>query len=96
MKPAGWRGWFAAPKVAGSTEAQVGGFSWCRKSTAAMSYDYMASKRSLECLFDLKALAKIKFLSTTSHRQSSGASLWGGNWASKFLAVTGIAYMVPR
>ncbi|GFV51073.1 hypothetical protein TNCV_4743501 [Trichonephila clavipes] len=33
---------------------------------------------------------------TGSHRQSSGASLWGGNCASKLLAVIGIAYMVLR
>ncbi|GFX50859.1 uncharacterized protein TNCV_2732131 [Trichonephila clavipes] len=33
--------------VAGSTPAQVSGFSRCRKSTAAMSYDYAACKKSL-------------------------------------------------
>ncbi|GFW72240.1 hypothetical protein TNCV_702771 [Trichonephila clavipes] len=33
------------------------------------------------------ALVKTLILSTVSHRQSSGASLWGGNWASKLPAV---------
>ncbi|GFX99072.1 hypothetical protein TNCV_2492541 [Trichonephila clavipes] len=31
--------------------AQISGFSRCRKSTPAMSYDYTACKRCLECLF---------------------------------------------
>ncbi|GFW40701.1 hypothetical protein TNCV_4527901 [Trichonephila clavipes] len=44
------------PKVAGSTPAQVDGFSRCRKSTAAMSYDYTARKRYLG-----GTLGKIKF-----------------------------------
>ncbi|GFW74035.1 hypothetical protein TNCV_545591 [Trichonephila clavipes] len=33
-----------------------------RKSTVAMSYDYTACERSLECLFSLSALVKIKIL----------------------------------
>ncbi|GFU75540.1 carcinine transporter [Trichonephila clavipes] len=39
-----------------------------------MLYDYAACKRSLECLFGLGALGKIKFV---EHTRSS-ASLWGG------------------
>ncbi|GFS77137.1 HTH_Tnp_Tc3_2 domain-containing protein [Trichonephila clavipes] len=54
------------------------------------SPDYVACKRSLECLFGLDALRKIKILSKVSHRQSSGAFLWGENWASKLFAVIGI------
>ncbi|GFU16809.1 hypothetical protein TNCV_923121 [Trichonephila clavipes] len=53
--------WPSAPKVAGSTPALVGGFSWYRKSTAAMSYDHTTCKRSQECLFGLGALGKINF-----------------------------------
>ncbi|GFT74025.1 hypothetical protein TNCV_3707611 [Trichonephila clavipes] len=52
-----------------------------------MSYDYTACKRSLECLFGLGALGKIK----SQYRfASSGACLWRGNWALKLFAVTGI------
>ncbi|GFV22077.1 hypothetical protein TNCV_4527621 [Trichonephila clavipes] len=40
----------------------------------------MACKKSLECPFGLGTLDRIKFLSTISHRQSSGTSLWGGNY----------------
>ncbi|GFW17571.1 transposable element Tcb1 transposase [Trichonephila clavipes] len=58
-----------------------------------MSYDYTACKRSLECLFGLSALGKIKNPIADSHRQSLGASLWEGNCASKLLAVIGITYM---
>ncbi|GFS74443.1 hypothetical protein TNCV_784801 [Trichonephila clavipes] len=56
-----------------------------------MSYDYTACKSSLECLFDLGALGKMKLLSLVSHRQSSVASLMGGNWTSKVLTAIGIA-----
>ncbi|GFY25580.1 hypothetical protein TNCV_2487001 [Trichonephila clavipes] len=55
--------------------AQVDGFSLCRKSAASMSYDYADCKRSLQYLFGLGALAKIKFLSKISHRQSLRTSL---------------------
>ncbi|GFV09554.1 hypothetical protein TNCV_3159511 [Trichonephila clavipes] len=51
-----------------------------------MWYNYAACKKSLEFKFGLVALGKIEFLSSVSHRQSSGASLWGGNWTSKLLA----------
>ncbi|GFV65754.1 hypothetical protein TNCV_4153901 [Trichonephila clavipes] len=61
----GWVAWLvcrwpSAPKVAGSTPAEVGGFSRCKKSTGAMLYDYTVCERSLECLFGLDALGKIK------------------------------------
>ncbi|GFW15016.1 hypothetical protein TNCV_983081 [Trichonephila clavipes] len=36
-------------------------------------------------IMDSNAISKIKFLCTIPHRQSSGASLWGGNWVSKLL-----------
>ncbi|GFU64609.1 heat shock 70kDa protein 8 [Trichonephila clavipes] len=45
--------------LAGSTLAQVDGFSWCKKSTAFMSYNYASCKRSLEYLFGLVAIGKI-------------------------------------
>ncbi|GFW11294.1 hypothetical protein TNCV_3808141 [Trichonephila clavipes] len=67
-----------------------------RKSTAFMSYDYVACKKSLECPFGLDAIGKINYLSTISHRQSSSASLWAGNRASKLLPAIGTAYMVPH
>ncbi|GFW23721.1 hypothetical protein TNCV_2032641 [Trichonephila clavipes] len=41
-----------------------------------MSYDYAGCKRSPEGLFGFGALGKIEFLSSVSHHQSSGASLW--------------------
>ncbi|GFX14325.1 hypothetical protein TNCV_1768191 [Trichonephila clavipes] len=50
-----------------------------------MSYDYAAWKRFFEHLFDLNALDKIEFLSSVSHHQSSGVSLWGEKGASKLL-----------
>ncbi|GFS89092.1 integrase catalytic domain-containing protein [Trichonephila clavipes] len=59
-----------------------------------MPYYNAACKKSIEYPFGLGALDKIKFLSTTSPRQSSGAFLWGGTWASKLLAAIGIVYMV--
>ncbi|GFW53817.1 hypothetical protein TNCV_3939111 [Trichonephila clavipes] len=52
-----------------------------------MSHDYVEYKRSLEDLFGLGVLGKIKFLSTVSHRKSSGFSLWEGNWMSKLPVV---------
>ncbi|GFV11763.1 hypothetical protein TNCV_977521 [Trichonephila clavipes] len=52
--------WLSAPKVAGLTSAHVGGFSLCRKLTAALSYYYMACKSSLGCLLGLDALGKVK------------------------------------
>ncbi|GFX82593.1 hypothetical protein TNCV_1192681 [Trichonephila clavipes] len=58
----------------------------CTKSTTSMSYDHAVNKKSIECPFGLGAHGKIKFPSTISHRQSSGASLWGANWASKLSA----------
>ncbi|GFV21866.1 hypothetical protein TNCV_4525531 [Trichonephila clavipes] len=61
-----------------------------------MSYDYTACKRSLECLFGLGALGKIKKPSAVSHRQSLGATLWGKNWVPKLTVVIGITYMMPR
>ncbi|GFV67672.1 hypothetical protein TNCV_4623521 [Trichonephila clavipes] len=48
-----------------------------------MSYDYVARKSSLECLFGLGALDKIKVPGTISHRQTSGAFLWGGKLVFK-------------
>ncbi|GFU69331.1 hypothetical protein TNCV_3209951 [Trichonephila clavipes] len=65
-------GWPSAPKVAGLTPSQVGGFSCCRESTAAISYDYMACKRSLECMSGLVVPYKTDSC-TGSHRQRSGA-----------------------
>ncbi|GFW63111.1 hypothetical protein TNCV_4454591 [Trichonephila clavipes] len=50
----------SSPKVACSNPAQVGGFSRSRKSTAAMSYDNTACKRSQERMFSLGDLDKIK------------------------------------
>ncbi|GFX39723.1 hypothetical protein TNCV_2104671 [Trichonephila clavipes] len=47
-------------------------------------------KNPLECPFGLGALGKIKLLSSISHRQSSDASLWRGNWASKLLVAIDI------
>ncbi|GFV62060.1 hypothetical protein TNCV_4108631 [Trichonephila clavipes] len=35
-------------------------------------------------------LVKIKFLNMLSHRQSSGAFRWGGNWVSQLPAANGI------
>ncbi|GFS70880.1 DUF1758 domain-containing protein [Trichonephila clavipes] len=55
-----------------------------------MWYDYTACKRSPECLLGVGANP-----STGLHRQSSSASLWGGKWVLKLLAVIGIAYMIP-
>ncbi|GFX83452.1 hypothetical protein TNCV_324011 [Trichonephila clavipes] len=56
--------WSSAPKggftLVNRWSTQVGGFSRCRKLTTAMSYDYTASKISLECLFGLDVLGKIK------------------------------------
>ncbi|GFU97534.1 hypothetical protein TNCV_4764411 [Trichonephila clavipes] len=60
----------AAPTVECMTAAQVRGFS-CAKSTAAMSHDYTASKSSLECMFGLGALGKIK-----SQNRSASKSSW--------------------
>ncbi|GFT82479.1 hypothetical protein TNCV_3350551 [Trichonephila clavipes] len=37
-----------------------------------MSYDYVACKRSPECLFGLGALGKVKFQRTVFHCQSAG------------------------
>ncbi|GFY35111.1 hypothetical protein TNCV_5044861 [Trichonephila clavipes] len=50
-----------------------------------MSYDYTACKRSLECLFGLGALDKIKNPSTGSHRQELrclplGVKITYSNW----------------
>ncbi|GFV53149.1 hypothetical protein TNCV_756591 [Trichonephila clavipes] len=53
-------------------------------------------RNSLECLFGLGTLSKIKILSSVLHRQTSGAFLWGGNWASKVRTVVDIAYIVPH
>ncbi|GFT04115.1 hypothetical protein TNCV_3346551 [Trichonephila clavipes] len=59
-----------------------------------MSYDYAACKKYPGVsVFGLGALINIKFISSILHRQSSGASLWGGIWASKLPAAIGIAYM---
>ncbi|GFW27695.1 hypothetical protein TNCV_765771 [Trichonephila clavipes] len=75
----------------GLTKAQVGGFSCCRKSKAAMSYDYAVDKGPLGVrLFGLDAIGKHKILRSVSHRQSSAAFFWGGIWASKLLRVIGI------
>ncbi|GFT99600.1 hypothetical protein TNCV_114791 [Trichonephila clavipes] len=84
---------FRAPKVAGSTPAQVGEFSRCRKSKAVMSDDYIVCKRSLECLFGLGALRKIKILVQVHSIRAIGASLWREIWATKLLAVIGITYI---
>ncbi|GFS99431.1 DUF4817 domain-containing protein [Trichonephila clavipes] len=54
-----------------------------QKVDSAMSHDYAVCKTYLECLFDLGAFGKIRILSTVSHRKSSSASLWGGNWVPK-------------
>ncbi|GFX59549.1 hypothetical protein TNCV_2034771 [Trichonephila clavipes] len=51
-------------------------------------------KNPLQCPFGLGTLGQIKFQNSISHRQSSGAFLWGGNWASKLLAAVGIAYYI--
>ncbi|GFV59716.1 hypothetical protein TNCV_1907871 [Trichonephila clavipes] len=61
-----------------------------RISAASLLHDYAACKRSLECLFGLGALSKLKFQSMDSHRQSSGGSLWGGNWVSKLPSAIGV------
>ncbi|GFV41621.1 hypothetical protein TNCV_3627721 [Trichonephila clavipes] len=91
---AGWVAWLfcrwpSAPKVAGSTPTQVGRFSWCRISTAAMSYDFQHVK-------DPKSVCLVWMLSAKlnpgagSHWQSSGASLLWGKWASKLPVTDGI------
>ncbi|GFT57120.1 hypothetical protein TNCV_1691641 [Trichonephila clavipes] len=54
--------WPSAPQNVILTPAQVREFSRCKKSTASISYYYAACKRSLEYLFGLGALDKIKFL----------------------------------
>ncbi|GFV43084.1 hypothetical protein TNCV_5027741 [Trichonephila clavipes] len=54
-----------------------------------MLHDYTACKRSLECLFGLGDLGKLN-LSAGSLRQSSSASLLGGDWVSELLAVIDI------
>ncbi|GFX98223.1 uncharacterized protein TNCV_4908661 [Trichonephila clavipes] len=41
-----------------------------------MLHDYAPRKRCPDYLFGLRVLREIKILSTASHRQSSGASLW--------------------
>ncbi|GFV26654.1 hypothetical protein TNCV_4059751 [Trichonephila clavipes] len=41
------------------------------------------------CRLD-KAYGRLALHFTSSHRQSSGASLWGGNWTLKLLAAIGI------
>ncbi|GFT47241.1 hypothetical protein TNCV_3748531 [Trichonephila clavipes] len=96
---AGWVGWLvchrtSAPKTAGSNPAQVSGVLRCRKSTAAMSYDYTVCKRSLECLAWVFS-AKLNS-SVGSRRQSSDASLWGGHWEPKLFVAVGIACMWCR
>ncbi|GFU82286.1 hypothetical protein TNCV_3195581 [Trichonephila clavipes] len=50
--------WSAAPQE----PIQMIFESMPKKSTAVMSYDYAASKRSLDCLLGLSALGKIKIL----------------------------------
>ncbi|GFT17349.1 hypothetical protein TNCV_4806361 [Trichonephila clavipes] len=62
--------------------------SWSLET--AMSHDYGVCKRPFKRLFGLGPLGKIQVLRTVSHRQSSGAFLWGGNWASKLPASIGI------
>ncbi|GFW11622.1 hypothetical protein TNCV_42571 [Trichonephila clavipes] len=80
--------WLSAPKVEGLIPAQVGGFLRYRKSTVAMSYHYTACKRSLECLFGLDALGKIKsgyrFASSESRclplERKMGVKFTSGTW----------------
>ncbi|GFU49167.1 uncharacterized protein TNCV_2674701 [Trichonephila clavipes] len=65
-------------------------------STASMSYDYVACKRFLDWLFGLGVLGKVKISSMFSHHHSSGASLWTGNWVSKFPKPIGVLPMWCR
>ncbi|GFV72982.1 hypothetical protein TNCV_1734501 [Trichonephila clavipes] len=96
----GWRNWFVAgllplrlrvrpqPKSVDFHDAEN------RQRPCRMIMRHV--KNPLECPFGLGALGKIKFLRSISHHQTSGASLWGGNFASKLLVAIGIAYMVPK
>ncbi|GFX70009.1 uncharacterized protein TNCV_340361 [Trichonephila clavipes] len=80
----------SAPKFAGSTPAQVVEFSRCRKSTAAMSYDYTACKRSLECLFGLGAFGKVKIFvqfGLAIHQNNHQARRRFVEWAQNEIAV---------
>ncbi|GFX01944.1 hypothetical protein TNCV_371331 [Trichonephila clavipes] len=81
-QPTGWSSWF----VAGLLHTRL----WVRPRPSGRG------SRVVKCPFGFGALGEIKFLSSVSHRQSSDASLWGGNWVSKLLAAIGIVYMVPK
>ncbi|GFW82622.1 hypothetical protein TNCV_3491941 [Trichonephila clavipes] len=57
------------------------------RQCVAMSYDYMACKRVCSYSVCLAWVLTAKLNpSTSSHRQRSGVSIWGGNWASKLPA----------
>ncbi|GFX98805.1 hypothetical protein TNCV_1503811 [Trichonephila clavipes] len=53
-------------------------------------------KDSLSVCLAWMLTAKLKTLVQVRIVKSSDATLWRGNWASKLLAVIGIAYRVPR
>ncbi|GFW58954.1 hypothetical protein TNCV_2830601 [Trichonephila clavipes] len=86
------RGWFVAALLHSRFRVRPRpksvDFHDAEKSTVAMSYDYTECKRSLECLFDLSVLNKIK-PGTGLHRQSSSASLCGENWMPKLPSSVG-------
>ncbi|GFW20997.1 hypothetical protein TNCV_1715041 [Trichonephila clavipes] len=67
-----------------------------QKIDSAMSYDYTACKKSPECSRLGWVLSAKLNPSAGSHRQSSVATLWRGNWVPKSFAAVGIAYKVSR
>ncbi|GFU83659.1 hypothetical protein TNCV_1411971 [Trichonephila clavipes] len=87
--PTGWRGWFITvllnlrfrvrprPKSVDFHDAEN------RQRPCRMIMRHV--KNCLECLFGFGALGKIKFLEPSSHRQSSGAAVWGGNLSQNYL-----------
>ncbi|GFT47415.1 hypothetical protein TNCV_3749741 [Trichonephila clavipes] len=91
--PVGWRSWFVAGCVHPDYGFKPGPSQWIflmQKIDSVKCYGYTACKRSLECLFGLGALDKIKFLSSVLYRHSSGASLYERKWASKLLVTIDI------
>ncbi|GFX88697.1 uncharacterized protein TNCV_4636181 [Trichonephila clavipes] len=77
--------WDRNLKETGTLISQTG-----KKSTAAMSYDYIACKSSLECLFGLDVLGKIKsyYRFASSYREKTGYQ----NYLRRLVS----AYMVPH
>ncbi|GFT01805.1 hypothetical protein TNCV_4206021 [Trichonephila clavipes] len=94
----GWRSWFVVdllhPRLRVRPRPKSVDFYDAENRQRPCRMIKRHAKNPLKWPFGLGALGKIKFLSSISHRQSSSASLRGGNWASKLLATIGIACIV--